>query len=83
MPTTISRILQEPSLWAVLFLIVLLPVAIKLIRKRQKAPDPLNEAKIYLAYGQKKQALALLEAAIKVSPDRGDIAAKISELKQT
>lgn len=79
-----SSNLQELLLWVgATLVIILVPYFTNLIRKRLKQPDPLNEATIYLAYGQKKQALELLEAAIKVSPERNDIAAKIAELKKS
>jgi hypothetical protein len=44
-------------------------------------PNPLLEARIYLVFGQKTQALELLEKALLKNPERTEIAAKLSELR--
>lgn len=42
--------------------------------------DPLAEADVYLAYGQKKKAIEILQHARIAHPDRTDIATKLNEL---
>jgi len=42
--------------------------------------DPLAEAEVYIAYGRKTQALAMLEEALQKDPSRTDISARIREL---
>ena len=41
--------------------------------KKNSEPDPLAEAKVYLAYGRNQQAVELLEKAIAVAPSRTDL----------
>ncbi len=48
-------------------------------RKNQVA-DPLAEAEVYLAYGQKKKAIELLKKAQSAYPNRADIRKKLDEL---
>lgn len=48
---------------------------------KRDAPDPLAEAKVYIAYGRKQQALQLLEKALQENPSRADIETKLRELK--
>ena len=43
--------------------------------------DPLAEAEVYLAYGNRQQALVLLREAAVVSPQRADIRDKLLELE--
>jgi hypothetical protein len=43
--------------------------------------DPLAEAEVYLAYGQKKKAMELLRQARITHPDRADITLKLNELR--
>ena len=42
--------------------------------------DPLAEAEVYLAYGNRQQALSLLEKAADLYPQRADIRDKLREL---
>ncbi len=44
--------------------------------------DPLAEAEVYLAYGRKNQALAVLEEALQKDPSRTDISKRIHALKK-
>jgi Tfp pilus assembly protein FimV len=44
--------------------------------------DPIAEAEVFIAYGRKKQALEILENALRENPQRDDIALKLSELKK-
>jgi Tfp pilus assembly protein FimV len=44
--------------------------------------DPIAEAAVYVAYGRKNQAIALLEEALRHNPAREDIATKLRELKR-
>jgi Tfp pilus assembly protein FimV len=43
--------------------------------------DPLHEAEIYAAYGNREMALKVLTIAAAAAPDREDIRAKIAELQ--
>jgi Tfp pilus assembly protein FimV len=43
--------------------------------------DPLHEAEIYAAYGNRDMALKVLTIAAAAAPDREDIRAKIAELQ--
>ena len=43
--------------------------------------DPIHEAEIYVAYGNKEMALKVLKIAAAGAPDREDIRAKIAELQ--
>jgi len=43
--------------------------------------DPIREAEVYLAYGNRKQALALLQKAVLADPDRQDIREKLQEVQ--
>jgi hypothetical protein len=43
--------------------------------------DPLAEAEVYLAYGQRKKAIEVLQRATETHPDRADIAMKLHELR--
>jgi len=43
--------------------------------------DPLHEAEIYAAYGNREMALKVLTTAAAAAPDREDIRAKIAELQ--
>jgi TATA-binding protein-associated factor Taf7 len=43
--------------------------------------DPIHEAEIYIAYGNKEMALKVLNKAADAEPDREDIRAKIAELQ--
>ena len=42
--------------------------------------DPLAEAEVYIAYGQKKKAIGLLERAQLEQPNRADITKKLDAL---
>ncbi len=44
--------------------------------------NPLAEAEVYLAYGRKNQALAILEEALQKDPSRTDISEKLRALKK-
>jgi len=44
------------------------------------APDPIAEAEVLLAYGQRARALALLKEAAAANPDRSDIRTKLESL---
>lgn len=44
-------------------------------------PSPLDEARAYLVYGRKGQAIECLEQALRQAPDRTDIAAMLEEIK--
>jgi hypothetical protein len=76
-----------PAIGLSVALICLLGLA--LLRRRSSsgkssggAPDPLAEAEVYLAYGKKQEALAILQRAAAADPSRKDIAAKLSSLRQ-
>jgi pilus assembly protein FimV len=43
--------------------------------------DPLSEAEVYLAYGNKEAALRVLDQAASAEPERTDVLAKIEEIK--
>jgi hypothetical protein len=43
--------------------------------------DPVREAEVYLAYGNREQALSLLRKAAQNQPERQDIIAKIAEIE--
>ena len=43
--------------------------------------DPLEEAELYLAYGNKKGALDVLDKAMRSMPDRDDIRLKLETLR--
>lgn len=43
--------------------------------------DPLQEAEIYLAYGNKATAREVLEKAVQAMPERADIRDKLEELR--
>ena len=43
--------------------------------------DPISEAEVYLAYGNKQQALSLLRKAARLHPERADIREKILEIE--
>lgn len=45
--------------------------------------DPLHEAEVYAAYGNKETALKVLVKASALAPEREDIRAKIAELTST
>lgn len=45
--------------------------------------DPVGEAQIYLAYGNKSMALSVLNKAAKEHPERDDIRAKINEISES
>jgi hypothetical protein len=44
--------------------------------------DPVAEAEVYLAYGNKQQALTVLRKAALEHPERADVLAKIREIRQ-
>jgi Tfp pilus assembly protein FimV len=43
--------------------------------------DPLAEAEVYLAYGQRAKAIDMLQKARVTHPDRADITMKLNELR--
>lgn len=43
--------------------------------------DPIAEAEVYLAYGRKKQAIEILEEALRAKPTQEDIRKKLNEIK--
>jgi hypothetical protein len=43
--------------------------------------DPLAEAEVYLAYGQRQKAIDVLEAASRSHPERTDFTKKLNELR--
>lgn len=47
----------------------------------KEAVDPIAEADVYLAYGRRAQAIALLEAAQRNDPQHAAIAEKLAALK--
>jgi Tfp pilus assembly protein FimV len=46
-----------------------------------RTADPLAEAEVYLAYGQQKKAIEVLQRARVTHPDRADIRMKLNELR--
>ena len=49
---------------------------------RPKAgPDPLAEAEVYLAYGRREKAIAILSAGLQSDPARDDIRKRLFEIK--
>ena len=50
------------------------------LRKNLK-PDPIAEAEVYIAYGQKEKAINILAAALVANPGRQELAKKLSELR--
>ncbi len=44
-------------------------------------PDPLAEAEVYIAYGQKEKARKILSDALASNPGRQELANKLAELK--
>ena len=44
-------------------------------------PDPMAEAEVYFAYGQKEKAIKILTDAFVANPGRQELANKLSELK--
>ncbi|MBY0574273.1 MAG: hypothetical protein K2P84_11375 [Undibacterium sp.] len=79
--------MENIQLWLILGAAIVLGVFL-IIRGKTKnsdeksATDPPAEAEIYLSYGRKNQALAILEEAFKKDPARTDISEKISTLKK-
>lgn len=49
-------------------------------RKGFKA-DPLAEAEVYVAYGQKERAIRILEKARLANPERQELTKKLAELR--
>jgi Tfp pilus assembly protein FimV len=45
--------------------------------------DPIAEADVYLAYGNKQQAVNILRKAAQENPGRADILEKIREIRET
>lgn len=54
---------------------------IKYPRGKERIVDPLAEAEVYVAYGQRRMAIEVLEAAQAKFPQRADIAARLVELR--
>jgi Tfp pilus assembly protein FimV len=44
--------------------------------------DPIGEAKIHMAYGNRQKALSILTKAAAEHPEREDIQRKLAELKE-
>jgi Tfp pilus assembly protein FimV len=49
--------------------------------KNSGPADPLAEAEVYLAYGQRAKAIDILQKARVTHPDRADITMKLNELR--
>ena len=49
--------------------------------RSKSGADPLAEAEVYLAYGRKERAIAILEAASQSNPTREDIRKRLFEIK--
>lgn len=47
----------------------------------QGAPDPLKEAEVFISFGRKAQALAILQKALQENPSRADIQEKLQQLR--
>lgn len=47
----------------------------------RSGPDPLTEAKVYIAYGRYEQAAELLEQAITAEPSRADIQSLLVQVR--
>lgn len=50
-------------------------------RRTAKPVDPIAEAEVYLAYGRRDQAIAILESALRTNPQDYALQRRLSEIK--
>lgn len=50
--------------------------------KGSASVNPVKEADVYIAYGRKEQAIAVLQEALKCDPDNSTIRAKLESLEK-
>ncbi len=79
-----DKLNESTALWGLLALLASTLLAWAVVRSQRMRgwrPDPLRAAEVMLAYGRRREALRLLEEAVKDAPHREDLSRKLRELQ--